>query len=620
MKKPLLITIILLFCFAKSYSQEFLFERAEQQSLKLLSSVQQDKIKKLKISHSYAGVRIIKIGDIERILKKGGGVQIDIPGVNMIYTGSNDIEYQPNGDFTWNGRIKNGSVTLYRSAGEVYGQVRKNNSIYDIQYLENGFAAVLTHSSSKSAAASCGISDHKTNAKPVDKPKDDISQNYLGRNGSNTPTVRVLVLYTQLAENTGRNMREVANLSIGHWNTLRSSSQVRPRLELANVLKLNDIRESDFTRESIPIFALANGLADNVEAQRLRNQWNADVVVILTNFLTVVRANGSVAEVGPSKERAYAAVQVNDAAGNDFVFVHEMGHIFGARHETPADNTPGDAHGSRWRNRRFPRADQRRRSVMHQPYSEDVFGRKPYIRVLHFSNPSVKNVTKSTGAVGARNNARVINVNGNIVCGFRSDPPVVSISGSPGLASNGQKINLSASVTSGTAPFTYNWRVNSGGGFYTASRTSTLKINMPTNQDLNVNLTVTDAQGRSGSGSTFIRNGRLGGGGGPSGGGDPVFIPRPTNEVIRETIAVKELTLFPNPTQESLNLSLPKDMTLTEIVVTDIKGATVMSPNVTEIEINNHLVTLDVSKFEPGVYFLKIADRNDSRSFRFIKY
>ena len=128
-------------------------------------------------------------------------------------------------------------------------------------------------------------------------------------------------------------------------------------------------------------------------------------------------------------------------------------------------------------------------------------------RVLHFSNPDIPHEGKATGVTGASFNTRVINLNGQVVCDFRLTQPNLgaSIFG-PGSANDGDALAFSGSASNGQAPYTYRWEVNTGGGYYTASTASTLNYTMPVGKDLEVSLTITDANGQQATDYQFVMN------------------------------------------------------------------------------------------------------------------
>src|SRR5690606_17234090 len=92
-------------------------------------------------------------------------------------------------------------------------------------------------------------------------------------------------------------------------------------------------------------------LHNNATAQNLRNQFEADLVVLLTNGAWYGGFVGLAEAFGPAEDDAYAIVQVLHATSS-LTFAHEVGHLMGGKHQQCSiflnggcDDTLGDAHG-----------------------------------------------------------------------------------------------------------------------------------------------------------------------------------------------------------------------------------------------------------------------------------
>lgn len=77
------------------------------------------------------------------------------------------------------------------------------------------------------------------------------------------------------------------------------------------------------------------------------------------------------------------------------------------------------------------------------------------------------------------------------------------------------------------------------------------------------------------------------------------------------------LKLFPNPASEELMISYNSSITLKDIKVYDLKGKRIAQFQ--DFSSNNHQHTMDVSRLENGVYFLKIKSLQGTTTLRFIK-
>jgi|UPI000591FD03 hypothetical protein len=141
----------------------------------------------------------------------------------------------------------------------------------------------------------------------------------------------------------------------------------------------------------------------------LREEASADIVVVLT-FGEYIREAiwgeaelaGTVLEIGPADESAYCLVEI-DHASADRTFTHEVGHLFGCRHQPEADNTETFAKAHLFRRCFFCK---RQETIMHTALFPNIFGNTPKT-IQHFSNPDVNYFpNRATGIANERDNAR----------------------------------------------------------------------------------------------------------------------------------------------------------------------------------------------------------------------
>ncbi|MCH7523983.1 MAG: hypothetical protein IIC74_02970 [Bacteroidetes bacterium] len=279
----------------------------------------------------------------------------------------------------------------------------------------------------------------------------------MGAKGGSSPLVRVLVLYTPAAEASGMNMSDLSNTAIGQWVMASINSAVISGLEIAGIEPFNFVETTNMAND-------VTDLKNNINAQQLRDQFEADIVLLFTDGSYFSR--GRVAAIGPSDNDAYGIVQVANATST-ITFSHEAAHLFGARHQN--DPETGDAHGHDWQTGWLFWINKYG-SVMRTSAS----GRT---RVLHFSNPKKTHEGKATGVSNISFNARVINVNGQIVEDFRYTQPslTTSIYG-PASANDGDALFFSSGTSNGQPPYTYIWEADTGSGYFTVGYTSTLNL------------------------------------------------------------------------------------------------------------------------------------------------
>lgn len=87
--------------------------------------------------------------------------------------------------------------------------------------------------------------------------------------------------------------------------------------------------------ETDDIFFDVDVLANSSIAHSLRDQYQADLVVLLTDG-NYGYAAGVVTEIGPNESTAFAIVEVDCATAN-LTFAHETAHLFGGLHQNDPD-------------------------------------------------------------------------------------------------------------------------------------------------------------------------------------------------------------------------------------------------------------------------------------------
>lgn len=76
----------------------------------------------------------------------------------------------------------------------------------------------------------------------------------------------------------------------------------------------------------------------------------------------------------------------------------------------------------------------------------------------------------------------------------------------------------------------------------------------------------------------------------------------------------RDFTISPNPASSTINVNLPKDFKNARLSVFDVLGKEIYN-----IELNSIHSTINISKWNSGVYLVRIATETDSRTKRFVK-
>ncbi|MCH7523982.1 MAG: hypothetical protein IIC74_02965 [Bacteroidetes bacterium] len=135
--------------FAQKDQSTSVFKEVYELPAKVLSTSQQSRLQKLKQTDNFLNVTLIKVEGLAKAIKENS-LDFDLPGISIkanIKTKS--IDYSAKNNFIWNGTFNKGEVILINENGRTYGHIRNNGSVFDIQYLENGYAALIEYNMEK---------------------------------------------------------------------------------------------------------------------------------------------------------------------------------------------------------------------------------------------------------------------------------------------------------------------------------------------------------------------------------------------------------------------------------------------------------------------------------------
>lgn len=399
-------------------------------------------------------------------------------------------------------------------------------------------------------------------------------------------------------------MGSIVNTAFQQWQIAAVNTNTITSLQLAGIQQVNFVESvgnlTPQQRIETDIARLTNGPG----FQQLRNDFAADIVILITNG-NYGNYRGIVSEIGPLEPNAFGIVQLTTATSN-FTFIHEVGHLMGAMHNN--DPTPGDAHGHEWQTGVWP-FQNKYQSIM----SVLKNGTE---RVLHFSNPLVSHQGQPTGVIGTSNNRRVINVNGPIVEAFRFTAPGLwaSING-PASAYNGDPLSFIPSIIGGFSPYAYTWYVNTGSGFYFAGNGGYLNINMPTNNNLSIQLVVTDAANGTFTATRIVQNNFFGGGCSIC----PEVLEKMDFDSLESQILEADI-IFPNPTSHIVTAVIQPELNWNkEFEIIDLNNGFVLTKKTEILSIEGNRIELNISKLPKGVYLFQYKIDNLIKSIKFIK-
>jgi hypothetical protein len=293
--------------------------------------------------------------------------------------------------------------------GKVTGTVRHEGKLYRIRSAPDGSHGVAEIDASKFPRDHVE-SEYKqqvaVSAAPLRAP---AASTMVSPMLADTPVIRVLVNYTPAAKASTSNMAGLIDLAIAETNQGYVNAGVNARVELAHSAPVSYTESGSNGTDRSRYASTDDRVMDEIHAQR--NTYLADVSVLLTDGNDGC-GNGS---IYASATSAFAAVTADCATGN-YSFGHELGHLYGARHNPEEDSTSTPyayGHGYLAPNRNW-------RTIMAYNCSNGC------PRLNYWSNPNKTRDGVAMGTTTKSNNARVLNERAAVLAAFRAAPPTNS--------------------------------------------------------------------------------------------------------------------------------------------------------------------------------------------------
>ncbi|MBX2928115.1 MAG: zinc-dependent metalloprotease [Saprospiraceae bacterium] len=496
---------------------------------------------------------------------------------------------------TTEGSLKQGTFTFVQKENQIVGSIILDRHAYEIRNLKDGKYCLIV-SELQDDDAGCGSDEEDEEYTPPPGPEPQEK--------SGCCIVDVLVFYDSLAAATG-DIHGFIALEMERTRLALHNSNVSwcdLRLNLVGVHQYNVVEPSPFE----PLNDLEE-IRDSM--QWLRDSLSADIVMFYTgrNYfastdiagiaLGLIRGGASVDPV----EDAYALVEATKVARNRFTFTHELGHLFQCRHEMRADTVGTFQYGHT-----FKDGPIRFGTIMYA-------ARVKNLRLLAFSNPDLRFGNKPLGIADRADNARQLREQGCTVAENRQGIPrhTVYITGEQApcpFASVELQAVLSGDVS---GPFTFLWEAATSfpGVYFFSGNTPIVNISAGEQGSVVfVRLTVTSVDGY-----VAIEFFEIAATDGIH--CTPWSIQR-VDDIPAEHLS--EIKVWPNPGRETLEVRLPAALSahLIQLEVIDISGKVILTTwwkDVPEIAV-------DILRYSPGMYWLKITGVFGVRTIPFSKH
>ncbi len=324
------------------------------------------------------------------------------------------VKYRTSNNYTLFGHIRNveGNIRLTVLGDQIMGYLRVDENVYSIESLGDGTHVLIELDLSKLENNGCpsngkgkaNLSEDFEHSPQTEEDQQSAPMTAPGQN-----TLRIAVAFTAAAASHYANITLAAQAMVDQMNDAWSNSLVSHSGELVRVVEYN--YNEDTWDDDLDRFATDNdGFMDRIHD--VINEYDADVAVLI--FDRPGEDCGQVSEIGPDNENAFAVVQW-DCATNNISFAHEVGHLYGCRH-----NIEEDDEDDPWSYQHGYYEDGLWRTVM--SYYDSSYCPNGCSRIEYFSNPNVNHPgdKKAMGTADEANNARVLRNTRQTLAGFQN--------------------------------------------------------------------------------------------------------------------------------------------------------------------------------------------------------
>ena len=499
------------------------------------------------------------------------------------------------------------TITLMKKSGNLFGEMQIDSLSYQIKDLGQGLNALILMNTPSDGQKYCGTTNGTESIR--DPQEGDFPETLC--------PVKAVVLYTQAAMDAHPDIAQIIELAIAETNQAflnSNTSEATLKIVLAGTHLLTPTEWTESVNASDK-----DMIATDSDIQAYRAFYHADLVYVMTDDIHT-DYTGAVNEFGDGPGNvvnAYAIIEAGDANTPNFVFAHETGHLFGARHEY-RNEVKGNCAGS---------GDNSGLTHAHgfqvKFYLQHFFKTTMAIcngngttRLQSYSNPNVKFNGKKTGTENENFNAKVLAFASCRVSHYVEDEPTVllpfaAITNALNRICPGQPFTVKAIVGNVPGTITYSWATSLDGVTFSAPVTTTsntFTVNAPLSPEAIIFIKVTINNG-SGIVLTEVKSflsilehcdhGR----------------PIATNTVA----GVDGITAYPNPASSILSIQLAGvgDNTV-KFQIVDVLGKVVKEVIRSNVDSRLEKTEIDISTLNNGTYWLKCDGANFHQTIQFV--
>lgn len=342
-------------------------------------------------------------------------VLLNLPGGVNITAKMTQFERMESGNEVWTGQLDMGSnkyaeqandlaalsnnIIVVRSGDTLLANIRVAGQLYRLVPVDRGAHALIEVDQSKF------LPDETEEAYAEMASVNEHSKEVLPDASRAIDTIRVMVAFGPAATSAIGNEQQAVDLAFAEANQALAATNTEARFQQAGAIQF--YTQSETTNYSTMLSRLTNlsdGFYDAIGGQRNTNA--ADLVAYFAPSSSTLC--GQAAAISATSTQAYFVMSPNCISGN-YTFVHEAGHLVGARHDNDPTLSPFSyGHG-------YVITSQNRRTVMavnNGPCSTCT-------RIGAFSSPNNTINGVPIGTTTRNDNTRVWRTRKLTVAGFR---------------------------------------------------------------------------------------------------------------------------------------------------------------------------------------------------------
>lgn len=331
--------------------------------------------------------------------------------------------------FVWQGKIEGGGdlpagdATIVVNQGDATGTIRTpEGRLFRLQPVGGGDNALIEIEVDKrppdhppGSPESPPETRGDIEIAPTENPKADLP-------AADSPVIDLVVAYTKNASRASGDIKSLIDLAVAESNQTFVNSGVSASVRVVHTVEFDYADASQpaevcqangdpcaFDRIIRDFAKPGDGKMDEIHG--LRDQYGGDVAVLIVNN---DEACGQARVIGSDAAGAYAIVQWKNCATGYYSFIHEIGHLAGARHNIPNDpSVKPFAHGHGFRH---SAANNGWRTIMGYRCNNNTCNE----RIPYWSSPDNTYAGIALGTAANEDNTRVWRERAAVLAGFKS--------------------------------------------------------------------------------------------------------------------------------------------------------------------------------------------------------